>query len=303
MKYILLSLIILISFNCYAQKWCAPGAEWTIGWGGVWGYSGYNLISYEKDTIFMGQVCKKLIGRGVQFNEITKVATNFNFTSPLFTYAKSDTVFIYYENEFKAVYFFNAKVGDTLHFGDIMYCDPPLKQLVDSTGTTTINNDTLRFYRVKLLNLPWFIADLKWTIVEKLGCLESNFYPGFICAFDVDAYNLCSYRDNDINWHVSWSNDTCWAFTTTKDIFEESLAIGPNPVFNELRITSSFIDNVESVSIIEINGVMLKNLKRSKGVNLSDIDTAFLQNGLYILQIQTSNGNNYIRKFIKQNKF
>ena len=299
MKLVLLFLLSFIGLQSFAQKWSPPGAEWTIGWGGVWGYSGYHLISYEKDTVYMGQACKKLVGKGVDYNYINKVATNFNFNEPIYTYAQNDTVFIYYENEFRPVYFFNVEVGDTIHFGKIEGCNPPLIQVVDSVGSIIINNDTLRFYRVNQINYPWWLGSGSFTVVEKLGCLDSDFYPYIWCAVDIDAYALCSYKDYEINWHVSWTNDTCWAFTGTNDLFDQSLKITPNPAINNLNISSSFNEHIETVSIIDINGGLVKNLKQINGVDISNIDISYILNGIYIIQIQTSDGNRYIRKFVK----
>ncbi len=74
-------------------------------------------------------------------------------------------------------------------------------------------------------------------------------------------------------------------------------SIHPNPVKNELFLsTTNPIDNLK-IKIFNIEGELLSNLKLE---NQTAIDVSNLTSGMYFLNIEDENGNTTIKKFLKE---
>jgi uncharacterized delta-60 repeat protein len=72
------------------------------------------------------------------------------------------------------------------------------------------------------------------------------------------------------------------------------IAVYPNPVSEKLQVKLSDNTHIEAMSIMNMNGQVVKEAKNVSTLNISD-----LANGLYFIQVSTDKGNS-TQKFIKQ---
>lgn len=307
MKKILLIAILIYSGLANAQTWCPPGAEWYYGYGGMF-ITGYQKLTYEKDTVVLSQPCKKLIGSLVsryQFhNYIDTIPIN-----PIYTYSQGDTVYTFINGMFRAVYFFNAQVGDTLSSynfdlpGNGFLCiDTVLKQVVDTTGTMVINSDTLRFYVARNIDfVESYLEPLKVKVVERFGAIDNYFVPYFVCIFDVDGYAFRCYSDDSFPTYQAYPSIPCdYIYLSLQDIENSPISISPNPATNTISVSGSLKESIETINIYNIVGQLQKRMTKEGGKTISTIDVSDFQDGIYLLQIISSSGQTIMTKFIKQ---
>ena len=81
-----------------------------------------------------------------------------------------------------------------------------------------------------------------------------------------------------------------------KKLTQNEVSIYPNPVSGNdiLHIESTF--SIEKLSILTLNGISLVNV--SPGSNKVNLPLPSIQPGIYILKMQTGNGNLYCKKLI-----
>lgn len=312
MKTILLTAILIYAGLTNAQTWCPTGAEWTYNYYSITAF-GYEKLVYEKDTVVLSQPCKKIIGNLVVPHHITwgvpPTGIDTIPVNPIFTFSQGDTVFTFYHNSFRPVYFFNAQVGDTLPYYNFMLpynnftgCDTVLKQVVDSTGTLVINSDTLRFYVARHIDFSdGFLYPGTVTIVERLGALNNFFVPYFTCYTDGEEYALRCYRDDNFATYQTEPITACdYVYTGLQDFEKSSISISPNPTQNILTISSSLNVSIESINIYNIVGQLQKQTRKVGSQTISTIDVSDFQDGTYFLQLLSSSGQTMTSKFIKQ---
>jgi bifunctional DNase/RNase len=70
--------------------------------------------------------------------------------------------------------------------------------------------------------------------------------------------------------------------------------IYPNPTSNVLNISNSNNTEINSISISDLNGRVIKNAKGVTSVNVSDLNA-----GVYFVTIETTEGKS-TKKFIKE---
>lgn len=310
-EFYFLLLIILSSTLSFSQNWCPQGAVWTYNFYSMSGF-GYEKVAYEKDTLLNFQPCKKLnverivpiypFGTGFPPTGIDTV----NLPS-IYTYSQSDTVFFYYKQSFHPTYFFNAQIGDTLqvvNFLGFNACDTIIQQVVDSTGTMQINNETLRFYVAKHINFTsQFLHPESITVIEKIGAVDNHILPHFTCVTDDDEHTLRCYKDDNFNlYQINSSTDCNFIYTSVSDISGRgnlSVKVFPNPSTSKLSIRSLQY-NIDAISFLNLHGqyqnveLIFKNKKEYQ------FDMRELSTGIYLLKVEMGNGQFLISRIIKE---
>jgi len=79
------------------------------------------------------------------------------------------------------------------------------------------------------------------------------------------------------------------------EIGEDQIRLYPNPTSNMLHITNVDKLNIESISIIDATGKIVKKIS----TNYNEINVSNLSEGMYILSIQTKDGKKFAENFIK----
>ena len=296
MKTNLLLLFFLVSFiNVNAQKWCSPGAEWTYSLTGQIG--GFSKIIYEKDTLVDLKLCNKLSLKETVIYSPTLI---MDFYKVYFTYTNQDTVFIFQDNLFKPLYYFNANVGDTLEFGDQYYITcPNYKKVVYAKGNMIINNDTLRYYDVIVTNCNDFYFNPKYLrIVEKFGCFSSYILPAYNGFTDPQIPQLDCYHDDKFGELMFFPGAICEPTTSTTNVESIDFVIYPNPANETISISGININSIESIEITNGNGSKVLSINKSK-TNLEFINISELVKGIYFIKVITTDGKQGTKKFIK----
>ena len=296
MKTTLLILFCFLANSVFAQKWCLPGSEWKYTFESSKYVHGFEKWKISIDTTILGKPCKKLIG-----NKITYVTGPFpsgpsysHIKEPIFTYESQDTVYMLIKEAFEPVYYFNAKVGDTILVGKFSSPTPKPKLVIYKIETKIINSIPVKYFYA---NFTQNINknNSNYVYAERAGNLTTSMYPVF---FYGDVFTtFCAYNDDIIA--INPSAD-CGLYVASTNLLEDSLTISPNPSYNYINVSSSFNDKIKALIIYDIQGKMILYKLKNLNIQLFNLDVSSISNGLYILQIQTEDGENYVRKFVKQ---
>jgi hypothetical protein len=305
MKHLLLLLFCISVIFTKAQTWSPSGAEWVYNYYSMVA-TGYQKITYEKDTVVLSNACSKLVGelvfRYTPWSGVPSTTINTVPIAPIYTYLQNDTAYTLYNNIFRPVYYFNANVGDTLSYYNYILpknqhtiCDTIIKQVVDSSGTVIINNDTLRFYRAHHINISSSFLYLdQVTVVERFGAVNSYFVPYFICYTDGDEYSLCSYSDNQFTNPSQVECDK--QFTSINDMEEIEVSIYPNPATESININLANANAYTSVQLLDYTGRIVAEQAINSG--LVSIARAQHSAGMYFVRLVKNDNTMAIKKVI-----
>src|ERR1043165_323959 len=301
MKQLLPLFLLVWSIAMSAQSWCPPGAQWTYEY---WNWaSGYEKITYEKDTAIQQQPCKKLSRTIVACHPGSSLPCQLDtITHSFYTYQSGDSVYFYYGQRFRPVYFFGAHVGDTLLYTNPVYynsgfaCDSIIYLRVDSTGKCIINNDSLRFYLTRQIQYDSSLAG-KHLYIEKIGSLAVGLLPEYQCYTDGEWWNPRCYSDNNfVTYHIDTSVACDYVFTDITEPDDGDFSVYPNPVQNILQLSSPY--NSGSVSVSNLFGQLLAYLAFQS--NTIAMDVTILPPGIYLVQLTSSMGVATTRRFVKE---
>lgn len=290
-KTILFLFIIYLTNDVKSQVWCPSGATWHYGFQTV-DSDGYYKFKYVGDTILSSTSCKKIEKTLVYYN-----FWSFGYDTTIlgyeYTYSDTDKVFLWRFNAFYALYDFSAIVGDTLLVpGNNQYvgCDTIGYVKVDSTGTMTINSQSLRYYAVSNLtgsNWGW-----NCRIVEKIGPLY-NYSGGALNYFlpvKLDACGMVldevaeggTFRcyEDDVFPTFSSITQPCEYTLNSNEIVSEKLGfkIFPNPASENIVIESN---NQLTLLIQDVLGKQLKQISITQ--IRTEISISDLSNGVYFI--------------------
>ena len=279
MKNLFLIILIPISMQISAQQFAPVGAKWHYSQGTL----NPELIAFKtlesiSDTTINGKDCRKLI-------EVS--AYNPPFTPSLFMYSSNDSVFVYKEGTFHLLYDFGAVAGDTLTLGYSPYNGLPLKMIIDSTSTITING---QFKKLQYVTCgDGMVIEFGGKVIEGIGNTEYMF-PRLDGNFDRP---LRCYEDNIIGLFISpYHTNTGWDYQNCEQIITGindlhamgSIKIYPNPVTSSFTLAN--LDNAAEFEIFDIHGLKVM----SGMVNFTQvIKIETLPKGLYFLKLQNNN--------------
>lgn len=260
--------------------------------GAVWNYYldndgiGSNFkYEVEKDTIYAGRLCSKIISQRVSKSSIAAL-------NPVYFCTSGDTVLYYHDSlkSFTPLYIFNVKVGDTLTLAAPRFIAAYLDTArfrVKKVDTAIIDGLPLRTVHTEPIDYHYFMH--KYT--ERIGAYSvANIFgfDGIKTAMHTEGIRC--YRDKEIEeqfYSDKWNCDY-----VPNNIIEKALAdnirIFPNPVSNKLAI--SFDKSVSGeIEVLGLDGRIL--YQKTIGGREYHIDMSSLTNGIYYLQIKTAQEN------------
>jgi hypothetical protein len=293
-KYSLLFSLLFFTLSntfCYAQNWLNLDAEWNYTFNNMQDFVHQRLF-YEKDTVVEFQECQKISVQNILFSCHDTV--NLQAKS-LYTFARNDTVWFYYKDAFRPVYFFNAQLGDTLEFYnplDSDVCDSITYQVVDSVGTIQVNDETLRFYRVEITEESFLIRTL--FVVEKIGAIDNYLLPYFDCFIDGAQHILKCYNDEILGLYQVDSQISCNCVATSISVKNDALLrIYPNPAKDYFAIEN--LKEETNISVYNLQGQIMKeiHLKDSNIIHVGD-----LPRGVYVLKASDKQGKIFSGKIV-----
>jgi hypothetical protein len=297
MKNKLVYLFFILPFFCHSQEWFTSGANWTYD---ITRQStpGAENLSVEKDTMINGQLWSKLSGK----RYINRDAVIYYDHNPIYTQYKNDTVFVLIDQKVEPIYFFKAKVGDTIRHINYHYplamlssCRSEVSLRIDTAGITQINNEPLRYYTATTLpenNFP--IQRIK--VIEKIGAVNHYIIPFFSCLLDIDDYRFRCYQDSYTSVFSINGVDNCDFLPTNMHITEQNnFLIYPNPVSEKLKLE---LKDINAVEIYNLQGqLFLRNTEFSEAF---EIDVSTWTNGMYFLNVFDLQGQVKRVSFIKK---
>lgn len=303
MKRYLLLLILLYNGISNAQNWCLPGAEWKYSTSFYSGESNLKF-TYDQDTTINQQECKKIKGRSIKLQYgppgVPPKITDTISLEPLFSYAKNDTVFFLQNNVFYPVYTFNVNTGDTIHYSNPLVDSNPILQIVDSVGIDTINGLALKYYHTKNKTLDFDPIDPpESTIMERFGALDNDILPFYAPVTEV-YYTLLCYKDDSFPLYQKYPTGSCDLINSVSiELLDSNVYLSPNPSNEYININNVSNDIIESVLIYDITGKLRHTSNKKNNNSILTLDITKLQNGIYVMFINTTNGKRIIKKFIK----
>ena len=277
--------------NLMAQSQIFPvkGAEWYFEHGVGFNYSsGITRYKYQKDTIINSEKYAKLLMKNIFYDAKGIKTAETNRLE--FLQQKGSEIKTVSGTSSKLLWKTDLVVGNTFTLTSSNLID--YKIIVNKVGTSKING--------KDLKTTWVTCpSVSKVIYDDIAPVDGFFITQCIGAYDCYTPVLCSYKDDiigEINFKSNGSN--CKALTATKDeISNVEFSIFPNPVQNELEISSNYLENA-TFSIINQNGHILKTISNQDFAKTNNINISDLPHGIYILKMTTKEGNAF-KKFVK----
>lgn len=295
--YIFLFFAVALAGEAEGQSWCPTGAEWTYSYHSL-NEIGYTSIKYSSDTTVQGQICKKLSVEQViadcsfcAFTGGVPSSIDTYSREPYYTYDRDDTVYLYYANAFRPVFYFNSQVADTIEFYNypISACGDSILLRVDSVGKVLIGNDSLRFYVAHPIHSQFVNPDTI-VIVEKLGVLTHynndgandlffTILPFFSCASVLEtSYSLRCYKDDEIGLFQTGTVACDFVYSGIDNNTLIPFRIFPNPASKVLFIETDVYETLQA-EIYELSGrkVLSVEVKGKGSIDVQKLSPAVYQ--------------------------
>ena len=292
MKTHFIVLFTLFSFSFKAQNWSPSGANWKYSYNGF--FPGYVDVMYSGDTLIDGQTAKILSKtfHGIDWS----MAVISSAIGKEFTYENNGVIYLRYQNQWDTLYHFNAQVGDHWRMAKqpiVSVCPENSRLNVMAIGNKIINNETRKYVVVDFCNPD--LSSLGWgqdTIVENIGFIGSYFLPYDQFEGAVDGSEggpfRCYSHDNFATYAPHFS-DAC-DFIVGLDELSSTFNIYPNPVQDEIHLSTEFSNAFTDYTIYSLDGKM-----QQAGPILEMIPLNHLTSGNYILEISNSKQKQFAR--------
>jgi hypothetical protein len=267
-----------------------------------------DITKVMRDTLIGNRMCR-IIG-------VTS-GSKYYPESEIIEFSKNDKMYFYENDEWKLLYDYNAKVGDTISFHISKKYPYYFRFTIPSYyDTTIIQNNPYRLRVVKIDTiydegnkpLKRFIThkvDLQYPIsmyeiIENVGSKDKLF--GFNGNTTLpECFNnfppLLCYSDDDIS--IKFVEGECDKITSSKDVSSERFTMYPNPGHNRLFFNLS--DGFSLPVLVRVTDITGKSLM-SDTQNVSDfsMNTSHLTSGLYIITIRDNQGKIRSGKWVKE---
>ena len=180
------------------------------------------------------------------------------------------------ENEI-LMYDFSLEVGDSiLDYTGLTYL------IIDSTGYETIGQDERKKYYLSSTEMPDYYSE---TWIDGIGSNKGICWAGSVLLVGGWSWFLCMSENGELVY-MNPNYESCYLITKLDEIENPTIQVYPNPAKNLLRIDNLEKVELESISITNINGQVIKQFD-SKNTKL---DISNIASGLYFLKIEYKNG-------------
>ena len=310
------------------QPWCPSGATWLYKYN-TFGNNImlHNLYKYEKDTIVLNKIVKKinryklyLAGIAPGPYERIPAAGPPPLAESYYMYNSNDSIYLYYNGVFNHIYSFNLQVGNQYTIAPVtsqISTNPnsPCSASRFRTNDTctvfimeqaTYSNRTFKTYGISYL-YKWNIGP----IINKIGA-QDLFIPEIYCGPRTTlgvGGNLVYYAD-DLRGPIEvipyycqrFGFGICHDFITSTETAPEpqknnTIVVFPNPTNGDLFFKGLQENTTYYITVYDAAGKeLLKNLDLSVGKPSLALD--HLITGLYYVKIQDGSQLQY-SKFLK----
>ena len=275
-----------ITFNLFSQEWFPNGASWYYTQIILFEGETYNYFEVTGDTLIQGKECK--IISGSCFCGIPNVGG--------ILYEEGDRVFAYNEeaDSFRILYDFNLVAGDTLIFeGDPNGAGDGMV-LIDSITYIQVGSLNLRVQHITHLSFYVVWGD---KIIERIGSTSCLYPQDGVC--DPHTGGLRCYEDPEIGL-INFQNperpcDFISSLSTVSDF--KTIKVYPNPASNILHIeTDQVINKISLFNILSVQYYSSISINNT----IAELNTKDLPQGIYYLQILTSDNQLWIKPILIQ---
>ncbi len=234
----------------------------------------FSTLTYKfsGDTTIDSQTYHKLY----ESNE--KFPTNWN----LWCFMREDTdKRIWYrresDNEEMLMYDFSVETGDSVFVG--LY--EPVYLYVDSISEIIVNQTDRKKYWLSCKTMPEYSE--AW--IEGIGSSKGICWSGSVNIVGGWFWFLCMSENGELIYRNP-NYETCYLMTGISETNKPVIQIYPNPMKNNFRVENISNIEIESISLININGQITKQFDSKK----TQFDISKISSGLYFLKISYKNG-------------
>ncbi len=238
--------------------------------------------------------------------------------SEIITFQNADKLYFYEDNNWKLLYDFAARVGDTVTyfvskkypyyakysvpgpFEDRIVENNPY-QIVIQEVDTILDFSGKPLKRYKTQQISNFQGHFMGEIVENVGSIEKLFGNNVTitppeCNPSEEFPKLRCYSDDDT--FFKFVNGECNKIVASNDISEGSVKLFPNPGRHEIQITlTDHLSTPVNIKFSDVAGRLLIN--QDFNSSILKINTDGLNSGLYIITLKDPNGKTWKSKWVK----
>jgi hypothetical protein len=300
MRIFLPFVLFLFSYSLTAQDatWFETGTSWKYHYEEnpviIVDPTVISIAEYTitEQTTFNGQACARMGAMGDDDNPLFCNA----ISAPYYFYESNDSIFFAndYDNTFRLAYDFGAEEGDSWEFSFPVEMDDTVSvynAVVTEVSTINVDGQELKQMTLQydaISGQQFAVVAPEVTVTEKLGAHQFflvHFGPWSICESPFNVELQC-YSDNQINYiNPNYLSCTVGLNDATLD---KDFEIYPNPAFGNFTIENGHNHNgimrIYSVTGEKVYSGFIQGSKQ----RISTID---FSPGLYMLAIQTENGN------------
>ncbi len=310
-KNLLAFALVLFTTCCMTAQvdnapWSPAGAVWIYG-GNAMMSKPYYKLTYQKDTVFANRMVKKMVLS--RFDSVANGPTWYRTVEGvrdnIFMYASNDSIYWYNNNGFQLLYVFSATTGTDWTVRKYTSLSCPRDTTNESSFVTqSVQTASLGGRQFVTINANpstrTFIGSL---IIKNIG---SRYTPLPITSgncIDFTAPNtLLCYRDNT-RGTIDFGNggDCNGLITASQELASRdemnTLHIVPNPANDKIIIQNRSNLRFAEVKIVDMMG-KLHYIARQY-TDGEAIDVAFLANGVYVVQMVTTENVVYATRLVK----
>jgi len=300
--------------------WCPDGATWVYQKKAM-SQAAFSVYEFVKDTTIANLPVKIIESKEIHVHFPNPVE-NFlgryvSDSSVFYLHERNDSVFYFFNGEFRFMYDFNAEIGDVFiskSFNEYLPCDNSNPNYLENDTMSVFLKNTIPSYGGNNFTFDRLLMNTKgkWDygdIIRNIGGATS-FFPrpskDSICTWANTHSGLECYSDN-IRGFLSFYNledipssiDRCGYIVTKVDPIEmvkEDYYIYPNPTNDRISVKSSNPTFKSDFYIMDLTGRKIKSINDS---DLQEIDISNLIVGNYFLVIQSNSTIPKTLKFIK----
>jgi Secretion system C-terminal sorting domain len=299
----LLFCITIISFQhaICQSSWFEEGNTWVYTWG-LPGIGGYEELKVDTGNFTIdGKTCKTLLkSRSFVYYNWDTMSYQYGTVqnSPITVCESGDSIFyLNYQGQMELMYDMSMMPGDSMFLLDEFGGECNYKLVLDSIGTTIIQNQNLKTQYFTPINEqgsgPNGIPIERVKIIEKIGMVEAvngftifgYLVPDMLlnCWFDGDYWSLRCYANNEIDYKLVGDCYGLPVATSEPNDQNESIDVYPNPIEGAFYIVNKSGEKLNKAGIYAVNGDLLWTTNdMSQTINVGDIPAGF-----YILVVES----------------
>ncbi len=181
------------------------------------------------------------------------------------------------DDEEMLMYDFSVEEGDSVLIGLF----EPVYLYVDSINEITINQTDRKKYWLSCKTMPEYSE----TWIEGIGSNKGICWGGSVYIVGGWYWFLCMSENEELVY-MNPNYESCYLITGISEIDKPIIQIYPNPVKSLLKIENNKNIEIESISLTNINGQIIRQFDTRK----TQLDISEIASGLYFLKISYENG-------------